>query len=152
HELACDLFNRPQVSPADRSLQDLTLPRIRFEMSSFRSAFCLCLLLFMPVANADELSFFGLADVQPMSDTAGEAVRGAGGVTARTTGSAGLTATILDPDTGSIWNFNVTQFSDTRDIKNHLYEARTEHTRSNAFSDLMIGIGSFDFLRRGVDG
>lgn len=113
-------------------------------MKKFRPAFCLCLLLSMPVANADELSFFGLADVQPMSDTAGESVRGAGGVTARTTGSAGLTATVLDPDTGSIWNFNVTQFSDTRDIKNHLYEARSEHSRSNAFSDLMIGIGDLD--------
>ena len=98
----------------------------------------------MPIANADELSLFGLEDAQPMSDAAGESVRGAGGVAARTTGSAGLTATVLDPDTGSIWNFNVTQFSDTRDIKNHVYEARTEHSNSNAFSDLMIGINDLD--------
>ena len=112
-------------------------------MANIRSAFCLCLLT-MPVASADELSLFGLADAQPMSDTAGESVRGAGGVAARTTGSAGLTATVLDPDTGSIWNFNVTQFSDTRDIKNHVYEARTEHANSNAFSDLMIGINDLD--------
>jgi hypothetical protein len=86
---------------------------------------------------AQDADVFGLAGMKPISQQEASEVRGAGAVSARTTGSAGITATILDPNTGSIWNFNVTQFNQVKDAK----EPGWAPSGSSTFSELAIGLG-----------
>ena len=107
---------------------------------------CLCIallgILVAPsILQADELKKFGLDGLESISEASANQVRGAGRVTSRTTGSAGLTATVLDPDSGSIWNFNVTQFNQTTDDKNSVYGNQYRSALSSTFSDMVIGIG-----------
>ncbi len=107
---------------------------------------CLCIallgILVAPsISQADELKKFGLDGLESISEASANQVRGAGRVTSRTTGSAGLTATVLDPDSGSIWNFNVTQFNQTTDDKNSVYGNQYRSALSSTFSDMVIGIG-----------
>ncbi|MEC8474333.1 MAG: hypothetical protein VXZ38_06785 [Planctomycetota bacterium] len=109
-------------------------------MKSFILAFTT--LCFLPsLVQADEFSQFGLANLQPISKAEGSKIRGAGRVASRSTGSAGLTATVLDPDSGSIWNFNVTQFNSTSDDKNNVYGNQYRSALSSTFSDLAVGFG-----------
>lgn len=93
------------------------------------------------VAQATDLESFGLSSIEPITQMEGSKIRGAGRVSSRTTGSAGLTATVLDPDSGSIWNFNVTQFNQTTDDKNSVYANQYRSALSSTFSDLVIGFG-----------
>jgi|GEM_PF-3751440 len=104
--------------------------------------FALATICFTPVVTqATDLGAYGLAGVELISTTDGERIRGAGRVASRTTGSAGLTATVLDPNTGSIWNFNVTQFNQTVDEKDSVYGNQYRSALSSTFSDLMVGLG-----------
>ncbi len=96
---------------------------------------------FQVSAKAEDLTLFGLGDITLISSETGESIRGAGRVASRTTGSAGLTATVLDPDSGSIWNFNVTQFNQTSDDKANVYGTQYQSALSSTFSDLMVGFG-----------
>lgn len=97
----------------------------------------LVLLMTTVELQANDLEEFGLEGLDSISIAEAEAVRGAGAVRARTTGSAGLTATILDPNTGSIWNFNVTQFNQVKDSKESGWSSDT----STILSELAIGLG-----------
>lgn len=87
--------------------------------------------------RANDFQEFGLEGLESISSEEAETVRGAGVVTARTTGSAGLTATVLDPNTGSIWNFNVTQFNQVKDSKDSGWSSDT----STILSELAVGLG-----------
>lgn len=93
------------------------------------------------IGQSADLNIFGLSEITPITALEGSTIRGAGSVSARTTGSAGLTATVLDPDSGSIWNFNVTQFNQTTDDKNSVYANQYRSALSSTFSDLVIGFG-----------
>jgi hypothetical protein len=96
---------------------------------------------FACTAHSEDLSKYGLQSLENLSEKEGNQVRGAGRIASRTTGSAGLTATVLDPDTGSIWNFNVTQFNQTSDDKDNVYGNQYSSALTSTFSDLMIGFG-----------
>lgn len=103
---------------------------------------CLLLPLLVLLMTTEELRAngfeeFGLEGLESISSAEAEEIRGSGAVRAQTTGSAGLTATVLDPNTGSIWNFNVTQFNQVKDSKESGWSSDT----STILSELAIGLG-----------
>ncbi|MAI70110.1 MAG: hypothetical protein CMM01_04285 [Rhodopirellula sp.] len=97
----------------------------------------LVLLVVTVELRANDFEDFGLNGLESISAAEAETIRGAGEVKARTTGSAGLTATVLDPNTGSIWNFNVTQFNQVKDSKQSGWSSGT----STILSELAVGLG-----------
>lgn len=107
-----------------------------FFVAAFLSCICLC------PAGAADLPRFGLEGVAMMGDAEGHQVRGEGVVSSRTSGSAGVSATILDPATGSIWNFSVTQFTESKDSKIPGVAHRPGSGYSTVLSEMMVGLGN----------
>lgn len=92
-------------------------------------------------ATAAELAFFGLDSVTMIGESEGHQIRGEGVVSSRTSGSAGVSATVLDPDTGSIWNFSVTQFTESKDSKIPGLNHRPGSSYSTVLSEMVVGLG-----------
>ena len=68
------------------------------------------------LCSAEDLSAFGLAEVEVISDDEGQNVRGLG-MFSRTTSAAGISMNIIDPNTGSQWNVFNTAFDSSDDTK-----------------------------------
>ncbi len=68
------------------------------------------------VCSAEDLSAFGIPDVEVITDAEGENVRGLG-IFSRSTSAAGISMNILDPNTGSQWNAFNTAFDTSDDSK-----------------------------------
>ena len=66
-------------------------------------------LLCSSYTHAADLSSFGLESLTPISNEAAETVRGQGGSTlVRSVGTSSMAFSIVDPETGSIFNMNST--------------------------------------------
>ena len=73
-------------------------------------SFCVISILATRSVNAEQLTPFGLATLQPMSDQDGDSVRGLG-LLARHQGFSLISGTLLDPTTGSTMTERAVQYT-----------------------------------------
>ena len=129
----------------------------RFVMK--RMCWAAMLLLVASPCFAEDLASFGLATLEPVTDSEATEVRGLGGYSdAYSLGVSGLSAVILDPATGSQGSFNATQTNLGKEQQEFGLDATGADQASGVETNTAAGlaglgsVGDFSFSLVGVSG
>lgn len=97
-------------------------------------------------ANAADLSSFGLETISPISIEEANSVRGQGGVTlVRSVGTSSMAFSIIDPETGSVFNMNATAQQagqDGVDFENA--DSSTQAVGNTSVGGIQFGTATFE--------
>ncbi|MEC7679980.1 MAG: hypothetical protein VX694_11975 [Planctomycetota bacterium] len=105
-------------------------------------------LLCSSYTNAADLSSFGLESLTPISNEAATTVRGQGGSTlVRSVGTSSMAFSIVDPETGSIFNMNSTSQQSGHDgIEFVSADSGAQAVGNTAVGGIQFGDATFEMV------